>query len=1004
MNCYVLNIGVTRWEIVYDYKDASHKNRHIPWRIRLSAQYAFVNLTTFVLVIFLFKYTGLKKSAPGAKLIKSEILLFPGTSYFGHSSESIDKKIGILTIREELVGNIDDQLKLWKQLFENSYPSKISGINSSLYYSSPEEHQTFLLDTSCDGSRGILQQAQQLKLFNQPFRWLILGTTNGNFDDFYFGVDSRVFVVSKYGSEYGIKSLYKHAENSSRFCENDIAVWKSNEGFLYFNEFAVSRNRTDLNGLPLRISYVITNPDTHNHLWDYRDKHIDAIFKLNWILTHHLLSFVNGTSIKIFRNTWGYKNITTSLYSGLIGDLQTGNAELGGTASFFTLDRIDIVDYIAATNPTFMKFIFKAPPLSYVANVFTLPFDTYVWYSCFLMTAAILVVLYIIVFWEWKDPIFRKKIFGPQTVAPNVFDVFLLEVGAITQQGSDAEPRSNAGRIATIFTFIALMFLYTSYSANIVALLQSTSESIKSLEDLFYSRISLGVEDINAQEPIRKKIYEEKVAPKGQKPNFMTVEEGIRRVREGFFAFHVELSSGYKMVADTFQENEKCSLKEIEYVNLIEPWLAVKKNSSYKEIFKVGMRKMHESGLQRREANRIYTKKPTCHSKGSNFDSAGLIDCYAAFLIFGIGIACSCLLLILELLAQRSKLFDQRFRWLIWGAQDENFDDFYFSFDSRVFVMIKHDVEYRIKSIYKPRENYSRLCENDIATWKSDEGFLYFNEFSVARNRTDLMGSPVQISYVITNSDSLNHLWDYREKQIDSVTKINWILTHYLVSFVNGTPLEIFQSTWGYKNETTSLYSGIIGDLQVGNAELGGTASYITIDRIDIIDYLASATPTSAKLIFRAPPLSYVSNIFTLPFDIYVWYSGFMLTAAILLVLYVITIWEWKDPTFRKKMFGPQALQPSVFDVFLLEVGAITQQGSDAEPRSNAGRTVTIFTLVSLMFLYTSYSANIVALLQSTTESIQSLEDLYYSGISVGVEDIPYGHYYFEVCNLHNVL
>lgn len=67
----------------------------------------------------------------------------------------------------------------------------------------------------------------------------------------------------------------------------------------------------------------------------------------------------------------------------------------------------------------------------------------------------------------------------------------------------------------------------------------------------------------------------------------MTVEEGIRRMRDEFFAFHVECASGYKIVADIFQESEKCGLREIEYWQIIDPWMAVKKNSSYKELAKV---------------------------------------------------------------------------------------------------------------------------------------------------------------------------------------------------------------------------------------------------------------------------------------------------------------------------------------------------------------------------------------------------------------------------------
>lgn len=68
----------------------------------------------------------------------------------------------------------------------------------------------------------------------------------------------------------------------------------------------------------------------------------------------------------------------------------------------------------------------------------------------------------------------------------------------------------------------------------------------------------------------------------------MKAEEGIKRVQDGFFGFHIELNTGYKLISKMFHEGEKCGLKEIEYVNFIEPWIATRKNSAYKELMKVG--------------------------------------------------------------------------------------------------------------------------------------------------------------------------------------------------------------------------------------------------------------------------------------------------------------------------------------------------------------------------------------------------------------------------------
>lgn len=60
------------------------------------------------------------------------------------------------------------------------------------------------------------------------------------------------------------------------------------------------------------------------------------------------------------------------------------------------------------------------------------------------------------------------------------------------------------------------------------------------------------------------------------------------------------------------------------------------------------MYRLRESGLQKRVSSRIYLKKPVCLSKGSNFVSVGLLDCYGAFLIFGIGVACCFIIFLFE--------------------------------------------------------------------------------------------------------------------------------------------------------------------------------------------------------------------------------------------------------------------------------------------------------------------------------------------------------------------
>lgn len=51
-----------------------------------------------------------------------------------------------------------------------------------------------------------------------------------------------------------------------------------------------------------------------------------------------------------------------------------------------------------------------------------------------------------------------------------------------------------SGRILALITFLAFMFVYVAYSANIVAMLQSQIE-LKSIKELLQSQIAVGAED-----------------------------------------------------------------------------------------------------------------------------------------------------------------------------------------------------------------------------------------------------------------------------------------------------------------------------------------------------------------------------------------------------------------------------------------------------------------------------------------------------------------------------
>ncbi|KOB73913.1 Ionotropic receptor, partial [Operophtera brumata] len=239
------------------------------------------------------------------------------------------------------------------------------------------------------------------------------------------------------------------------------------------------------------------------------------------------------------------------------------------TMSIFTQDRMKVEDYIAMVGSTAVRFVFREPPLAYMSNIFALPFTWSVWLAIFICVLGCALFLFITSKWE----------------------------ASMTMQGCTLEPRYAA----------AMTILYAAYSANIVVLLRAPSSSVRSLPDLLNSPLKLGAN------PLRKTIYDKKIAPKGKKPNFYTMEVGVEKLRQGLFAFHMELNPGYRLIQETFQEDEKCDLVEIDYINEIDPWI-------------------RETGIQSCLHRRMYVPKPKCSGQVSTFSSVGITDMYPALL------------------------------------------------------------------------------------------------------------------------------------------------------------------------------------------------------------------------------------------------------------------------------------------------------------------------------------------------------------------------------------
>nr|UVB79166.1 ionotropic receptor 75p3 [Heortia vitessoides] len=555
------------------------------------------------------------------------------------------------------------------------------------------QHAVIITDLSCEGVKELLIKASDKGEFKSPYRWLLLDLEDDHdqiLKELEILVDSDVLVLKKtkngiylFTEAYKIAMdydvIYKKRLTWRPLPSNDNYAEENGEDYTnittlsdaqtivdgrdgrgrgvivdYRESRVLSYRRKNLRNHTLTMVNVITdNNDTRNHMDDRLHLHQDSITKMSYNVVKICFEMLNASEKLVFTHTWGYRDKNGN-WQGLVDHLIKKTGDLG-TLSIFTKDRMEMIDYIAMVGSTAVRFVFREPPLSYISNIFTMPFTGGVWVAIVVCVLGCSVFLYIASKWEATMSMHQFQLDGSWT------DVIILIIGAVLQQGCTLEPRYAAGRTVTLLLFLALTILYAAYSANIVVLLRAPSSSVRTLPDILNSPLKLGASDFEynryffkkLNEPVRKAIYDKKIAPKGKKPNFYTMEEGVAKIRKGLFAFHMELNPGYRLIQETYREDEKCDLVEVDYINEIDPWVPGQKRSPFKDLFKINFIKIREAGIQSCIHHRLHVPKPRCSGTVSTFSSVGITDMYPAMLATLYGMLLAPAVLVMEIMYHR---------------------------------------------------------------------------------------------------------------------------------------------------------------------------------------------------------------------------------------------------------------------------------------------------------------------------------------------------------------
>lgn len=226
-------------------------------------------------------------------------------------------------------------------------------------------------------------------------------------------------------------------------------------------------------------------------------------------------------------------------------------------------------------------------------------------------------------------------------------------------------PRIYSGRIVFLSLFLWGLLLLQFYSASVVgSLLSEPPRFINTLKDLSDSNLDVGIENMaynydyfaTTTDPVAHELHRKKVKPNKKRAvePYFTAEEGLKKVQKGGYAFHVDVATAYKIIEDTFSQDEICDLEEVQLFPARHTATATRKHSPFKKMVTYGMRQIVEHGVPGHLKYVWEPRRPRCLESHSSMPvPVALKEFSPALFSLFMGVALAVLVMLIEMFIDR---------------------------------------------------------------------------------------------------------------------------------------------------------------------------------------------------------------------------------------------------------------------------------------------------------------------------------------------------------------
>ncbi|XP_044265375.1 uncharacterized protein LOC123011804 [Tribolium madens] len=795
----------------------------------------------------------------------------------------------------------NEQVNLVKILSKGSSPISVLNLNNQteVHKSINTNHQQIgvVLDGDCPESESFLITCGQLKLFDVKHHWLIISKSVHILDKIknaIININADIHVAVQSGSNWTIFDVYNPAsKHGGTLKYPQMGFYSHGRGYNARTNEAKYWRRKNMTGVTFKTMVVLLVPfkgSLEDYLYNDDNRNINTFNRMIVEL---------GTS-------WGYP-LPNGSFDGMVGALGKKLIDFGSSPIFIREDRARFIDYGRNT-------------------------------------------------WSWK--LSRISIPKPKIEDFNRdFSETSLNLNLVDhrgsgnrfyynfENGSPTVPKMACGRITAISIFLLSVIIYQFYSASIVShLLMKPTSKIKNLKDLTESTLK------HTTDKVLKELYFKKIYGKGNMSHFFPPEKGVDLVRQGGYAFHIEVARAYPIIETTF------------------PDYAISRTCPT-SVFDINRQNIQER-MKSRHFHTGIILYGDCASTEKFITNCG-----------------------------QSYLFDVKHHWLIIASSKNiraKFDNVILNINADIKVVIPEKTSnWSVIDVYNPASKHGgALNFTKIGIYNKHDGYKIKYTGVKYWNRKNLTGVTFKSMVVLPvpfKGTLQNYLDSDDNRDVNTFNRFHSRLISFCKDYYNfSLDIEVSRS-WGY-TKGDGTFDGMVGALENKIIDFGSSPLFLREDRARVIDYGRNTWILRAAFIFRNPKARTNLEIFLRPLPSSVWLITGLLAIVSIIILKLATSFE------RRRYVHAVETSWSVSVIFTL--GAFCQQGSPSTPKMACGRIAVFFIFLLSVLIYQFYSASLVShLLNKPLTKIKTLRDLLESPLKAGCEDILYDRDYFMHTN-----